>query len=114
MKSAKQALYNIFNIGSQSQFFFPANLSSVIFTLYGVDGRARSGLKERVKLGIFAESTRVAEKWIFLVVVDGSTLVALVDVLPACPTHSWVGRDRRLAPGTLKNLRTSLQAGGWW
>ena len=81
-----------------------ANLSSVLLTLYGVNSRARPGLKERIKLGVLAEPTRVAEEGVFLIVVDGPTLVALVDILSACPTHSWVGRDRGLAPGTLKNL----------
>jgi hypothetical protein len=90
-------------------FFLIANLCSVIFTLNGVDSRARPGLEERVKLGVLAEPARVAEEGIFLIVVDGPTLVALVDVLPARPTHPWVGRDRRLAPRTLENLGISLQ-----
>ena len=71
----------------------PTNLGSVILALDGINSRARSGLEERVKLSILAEPTRVAEEGILLVVVDGSTLVALVDVLPACPAHPRVGRD---------------------
>lgn len=103
---------NTFTVASKncnSHHFVPTNLGSIIFTLDGVDSRARPGLKERVKLGILAKPARVAEEGVLLVVVDGPTLVALVDILPARPTHPRVGRDRRLAPRTLENLRTSLE-----
>ena len=84
------------------------HLQPVVLTLYGVDGRARLGLKVSIKLAVLAKPTRVTQEGILLVVVDGPTLVALVDVLPTGATDTRMRGDRRLAPRTLEHLRTSL------
>ena len=82
----------------------PTNLLSVILTLDGINSRTRPSLEEYIKLGVLAKPARVAEKRVFLVVVNGSTLVALVDVLTARATHPRVGGHGGLAPWTLENL----------
>lgn len=46
-------------------------LLSVLFIFDRVDSAAGLGCQGVVKLGIFAEAARVAEKWVLLIVVDG-------------------------------------------
>lgn len=43
-----------------------------------------------------------------LIIVDGSALVTLEDILPTVAEHSWVGGNICTAPGTLKGFSNSL------
>jgi hypothetical protein len=66
--------------------FFP-----VFIILNGVHSTAWLGSQSEVKLGIFAETTSIAQEWIFLIIIDRSALVTLEYILSAVSTDSWVG-----------------------
>ena len=80
-------------------------LLPVLLTLDRVHGAARPGQQSHVELGILAEAASIAQKRVFLVVVDGAALVALEHVLPAVAAHAGRCRDRGAAPRTLQRFR---------
>lgn len=82
---------------------------AIFFAFDRLDSAARFGRQRQLEFGVLTEAARVAKERILFVVVDGSTLVALIDILSTIGADARVSGDGGRATRTLEHLRRSVQ-----